>query len=189
MEPLPLAHELPARPITVRLWHAMIEAGVLDADDKVELIEGVIVAMSPQGPLHRRLVVRLNNRLSRALPPEWVVSCQCPITLGGHSEPEPDLAVVSEAEAASETEHPSHPALCVEVSHTSLQVDRLKVGVYATYGVPEVWIVDVGARAIEVYRGPDVAASRYGSLQTLSAGHLSPVRFPEVVIDVLALFA
>ena len=188
MEPRLVADELPWHRVTVHQWHAMIDAGVLGPDDKVELIEGVIVNRSPQGPQHGRLVIELNYRLGRALPDGWRVSPQCPVTLGGYSEPEPDIAVVSAQEANATDAHPSHPVLCIEVAKSSLRIDRVKAGMYATYGVPEVWIVDVEGEAIEVYRDPDITGGRYRSLQTVMEGTLAMSQLPSVTIDVGTLF-
>lgn len=156
------------RRIHVTEYARMIEAGILGEDDRVELLEGVLVEMSPQGPPHARVITRLNQALVRGLPQEFIVLPQLPLTLGDYSEPEPDLAVVRASEGDSKTHHPRSALLVIEVSGESLRKDRgIKGAIYAAAGVPHYWIVNVEAENVEVYGDPDRAARRYRSLATL----------------------
>jgi Uma2 family endonuclease len=81
----------------------MIEAGILGEDDHVELLEGVMVQMTPRGSKHARLIQRLCDPTLAQVPPDQIVRCQLPLTIGGDSEPEPDVSVVRRADARSET--------------------------------------------------------------------------------------
>jgi Uma2 family endonuclease len=163
--------ELDARPITVSDYHRMIEAGILDEDEHVELLEGVIVKVSPQGPRHAVVIQRLTALLIRQLSSEYAVRPQLPLSLGEASEPEPDLAVVDAAEAASTERHPSHALLVIEVADDSLRKDRLvKASLYAAFDIPEYWIVDLAGRRIEVHRHPDAEARRYRTSLVFGTG-------------------
>ena len=147
----------------------MIEAGILDEDDHVELLEGVIVEMAPQGPKHARLIQRLCDPTFAQVATDHVVRCQLPLTLGRDWEPEPDIAIVRRADAGSDTSHPATAAVVCEVAGESLQKDRLtKSALYAGAGIPEYVIVNVGQQCLEVHRDPDPASRRYRTLVTLS---------------------
>ena len=147
----------------------MAEAGILDEDDRVELIEGVIVEMSPQAPKHARLIQRLCDPTFANVPLDLVIRCQLPLTLSRDSEPEPDVSVVLRVDAASKGSHPTTAALVFEVAGESLQKDRLtKSALYASAGVPEYVIVNVEQECLEVHRDPDASSRRYRTLVTLS---------------------
>ncbi|HUY91492.1 MAG TPA: Uma2 family endonuclease [Pirellulales bacterium] len=142
-------------------YHQMIASGILTEDDRVQLLEGEIVCMTPIGPLHRYAVVVAGEALSRLVPPEWKVITQQPITLAG-SEPEPDLSVVRSEAALALDRHPgaADTALIIEVADSSLPLDRnRKQAIYAAAGIPEYWIVNLAQRSIEVYREPAPAAA------------------------------
>lgn len=176
-----------ALPISVERYHQMIDAGVLSEKDRVELIEGVIVAVSPQSPEHLYAVTALVRLLNRALGDEWAVRPQGPLTLA-RSEPEPDVAVVRRVEElAAAPQHPGTAALVVEVARSSLALDRAMAPIYAEAGVNEYWIVDVAARVIEVHRDP--ADRAYRATFTAVVGEtLRPAAFPAVEVPVAALF-
>jgi Uma2 family endonuclease len=157
------------RRLSVGDYHRMTEAGILGEDDRVELLEGVIVEMSPQGPRHARLIQRLCDPTFASVPPDQVVRCQLPLTFDRDSEPEPDVSIVRRADAASDTSHPSTAALVFEVAGESLQKDRLtKSALYAGAGIPEYVIVNVEERCLEVHRDPDPPSRRYRTLVTLT---------------------
>jgi Uma2 family endonuclease len=150
-------------------YHRMIGAGILGEDDHVELIEGVIVEMTPQGPKHAALIQRLCDPMFARVPPDMVVRCQLPVTIGLDSEPEPDVSIVRRADAASTTSHPTMAALVFEVAGESLAKDRLaKAALYAGAGIPEYVIVNAEQDCLEVHRDPDTAARRYRTLVTPS---------------------
>ncbi len=142
---------LPAFPISLELWHGMIEAGLLE-DARVELLRGVIVEMNPSDPPHAHPIQVLAGALYRAaIDSEWDVRIQQPTSFGGSiSEPQPDLAVVRR-DQQSPTAHPTTAELVVEVAFSSHRVDRgVKAEIYAEAGIPEYWIVDVPGRRVEV---------------------------------------
>jgi Uma2 family endonuclease len=157
------------RRLSVGDYHRMIEAGILGEDDHVELLEGVMVQMTPQGPRHAKLIRRLCDATFARVSPEHVLQCQLPLTIGADSEPEPDVSVVRRADAASDTSHPTTASLVFEVSGESLQNDRLtKSALYAGAGILEYVIVNVEEECLEVHRDPDSASRRYRTLVTLA---------------------
>jgi Uma2 family endonuclease len=140
------------RPVRRAEYERMGELGFFE-DEKVELLGGVIVKMSPIGPLHIDLESLLVELIVKSLPPHLIVRPNGPIALSDISEPEPDLAVVPRKKLGEP--HPSNALLMIEISDSSLSKDRgIKARLYAEAGVPDYWIVDVKAMAIEVYREP-----------------------------------
>jgi Uma2 family endonuclease len=172
------------RLLSVEEYHRMVAAGILDEDERVELLEGVIVAMTPQSVPHARRIEWLTRYLVRTLGDEYAVRPQLPLTLGNRNEPEPDLAVVR-VESTSEDRHPSGAVLVVEVAGESLRRDRrVKAAVYARAGIPEYWIVNLEARDVEVLSDPDPATGTYrktrtcGTAETLTSEALHQLAFP-----------
>jgi Uma2 family endonuclease len=140
------------RPLRRVEYDKLIELGVF-GDERIELINGVLVPMSPIGPPHSNAVDLLMLLLVRALGDRARIRVQNPLAAGDISEPQPDLLVAPLADY--ETEHPAEAHLVIEVAESSLAYDRgTKLRLYAEQGVPEYWIVDVVARRIEVYREP-----------------------------------
>jgi len=187
MEPS-LLPDLPRHRITLREWHAMIEAGVFGKGDRVELIEGTIVPMSPDSKPHRAVITRLTHALVSGSGQSFMVQVQSSLTLGEGNEPEPDLCVLPVEEVRLTAIHADHPVLCVEVAVSSLTMDRTKTRIYAWHGVPEVWVVNVLGRTIEVYREPDLVDGRYRRVDIVSTGTLGAERLPAVAVDIEALF-
>lgn len=169
----------------------MIEAGVFDEDERLELLEGVIVSMTPQRAPHARRIQWLNRFLSRRLGDEYAVRPQLPLTLGIRSEPEPDLAVVRAESAASEDRHPGTAILVIEVAGDSLRRDRrVKAAIYAGVGIPEYWIVNLEARAVEAFSEPDPAARTYRRTRTFGLSEtLASEAIPGLAFPVADLFA
>jgi len=182
--------DLKQRRITVDEYHRMIDAGILDEDERVQLIDGTLVAMTPQGRPHAFAIMRLTRLLARALSDDFEVLPQLPLTLGDDNEPEPDLAVVRAEDVASTTRHPGTALLVIEVAGDSLRFDRrTKLAVYARAGIPEYWIVNLEDATIEVYRDPDTAACAYRTTQVVRRGEaLTATSLPAVRVDVEALF-
>jgi len=168
----------------------MIEAGIFDEDERVELLEGVVVAMTPQGPTHAHCIQWLNRLLVRRLGDEHAVRPQLPLTLGERNEPEPDLTVVR-ADSASKDHHPGTAVLAIEVSGDSLRRDRrVKAAVYARFGIAEYWIVNVEARAVEVFSDPDTANGMYRRTRTVTTTDtLTSEALPELSFPVAELFS
>lgn len=171
---------------TVEEYHRMGTAGIFSEDDRVELIEGEIVEMSPIGSRHAACVKRLIRLFDRGVGDRAIVGAQDPIRLGEHSEPQPDLALLRPRPDFYAHAHPGPEdvLLVVEVAETSADYDReVKVPLYARAGIPEVWLVELYAEQIEVYRQP--APHGYQEVQTVRRGqHLSSQTFPELALAV-----
>jgi Uma2 family endonuclease len=185
-----MAVQLLKRRFTVEEYHRMAEAGILSEDDRVELLEGEIVAMSPIGSRHAACVMRLTELLPPRVIGRAHVNVQNPIRLGEHSEPQPDLALLRRRPDFYASSHPGpeDALLIIEVADESAAVDReVKVPLYARFGVPEVWLVDLVSECIEVYREP--GSGGYAKKLALARGEvLSPRAFSELrlaVADVL----
>ena len=142
---------------TVDEYHRMSEAGIFGEDDRVELIEGEIVDMSPISSRHAACVKRLNREMSQRLGDRAIISVQDPIQLDERSEPQPDLAVLKPREDFYASKHPTAEdvLLVVEVAETSLAYDRtVKVNLYGRKGIGEVWLIDLVSEAVELYADP-----------------------------------
>jgi Uma2 family endonuclease len=159
--------QAPERTFTPREVMRMVEAGILAEDERVELIEGRLVIVSPQGPPHASLVGALADRLRSAYGAGYAVREEKPIELVD-SLPEPDVAVVRGSQADYASRHPAagDVLLAVEVAVTSQAVDREKTRVYARSAVATVWVIDVPARRVEVYGDPQ-PDGRYRVVQVL----------------------
>ncbi len=135
----------------------MAETGILTEDDRVELIEGEIIEMSPIGSRHVACVNRVNRILSRTVGQSVIVSVQNPIYLDDFSEPEPDIALLRPRADFYEQELPaaSDVLLLIEVADTSVDYDRnKKLPLYARASIPEMWLVDLSAHTITIYAQP-----------------------------------
>jgi Uma2 family endonuclease len=165
----------------------MADAGLFDADERVELVDGEIIDVPPMGSRHATVAEQITRLLGTALPMEVIVRSQLPVRLGDYSELLPDIAVVR---PRSDRYGSSHPAaadvlLLVEISDSTLRYDRdVKSALYGRHGVPELWIVDVQARALHVYRSP--ADGKYTSETTLPLGRM-PIAGTGVEIDLATL--
>lgn len=146
---------------TVAEYERMGEAGVLSPDDRVELIEGEIIEMSPIGERHAACVARLTYILTLRLQGRAVIWAQNPLRLNDYSEPQPDVAVLRQRDDFYAQAHPT-PAdvlLLIEVSDTTLDYDRqIKTPLYARAGVPEVWLVNLADERVETYADPSGGA-------------------------------
>lgn len=181
---------IPLHTFDIETYHKMIEAGVFREDDRVELIQGRILDMTPIGKQHAACVNRLNSLFSRHLQGRAIVSIQNPVLFSAEqSEPQPDLALLQWREDFYEASLPGPEDifLLVEVADTSQEYDRgLKIPLYARVGIPEAWLVDLKARVVEVYRDP--SPEGYRTCQKVGpGGTLSPIAFPDVHLPVEAL--
>jgi len=149
----------------------LVETGVLGEDDRVELLEGVIVAMTPSDPRHATATMNVTFALARSIGGRAAVRTQCSFIASAWSVPEPDVAVVPGALNDYWDAHPSRALLIVEVADSSLKQDRLsKSRIYAAAGVSEYWIVNLRESVVEVMRDPDPATALYRSARTCRAG-------------------
>ncbi|MBA2442426.1 MAG: Uma2 family endonuclease [Rubrobacter sp.] len=142
------------RLFTADEYHRMAEAGILDEDDRVELIEGEVLEMSPVGSRHAACVNRFNSLFNRQVTDKAIVGVQNPVRLDEHSEPEPDLALLRPREDFYSGDHPApgDVLLLVEVAETSAEYDSaVKLPLYARAGIPEVWLVNLPDESIELH--------------------------------------
>jgi Uma2 family endonuclease len=178
---MPLTHHR----FTVDEYHRMGEAGIFHEDDRVELLDGQIVEMTPIGPRHAGCVNRLTG-LFASVAGRVTLSIQNPLVLDRHQEPQPDFAMLRHRADGYRARHPG-PAdvlLVVEVGDTSVASDRLsKIPLYAAVGIPEAWLVDLPADTVEVYRQPQ--AGRYADVRTAQRGEtITAAQFPDVTLRV-----
>ncbi|HEX9548497.1 MAG TPA: Uma2 family endonuclease [Acidimicrobiales bacterium] len=172
-------------------YHRMGEVGILKPTDRVELIRGEIVTMSPIGRRHYAFVNNLTQLLVPRLAGRAIVAAQGPIVLADDTEPEPDLAIIrrrpvpyKEREAFADD-----ALLLIEVAESSLAYDRsTKLRLYAAAGIPEYWVVDCAAESIEVHRTPDAGGYRDVSRVT-GAATVSLQAFPDVALTLAEVFA
>jgi len=174
------------RKFTVDEFHRMLQAGILREDDRVELIQGEIVEMTPVGSRHAACVKRLNRLLSRGVGDAAIVSIQDPVRLGPDSEPQPDIALLRPRPDFYADRHPAagDVLLIVEVADASAAYDRdTKLPLYARAGIPEVWLVDLAANQLEVYRRP--SPQGYGEKEVYRPGmRVSPEALPALSLPV-----
>jgi Uma2 family endonuclease len=166
-------------------YDAMIAAGILDEDDRVELIEGEILTKMSIGPSHASTVRRLTAILYRSIADRCIVSVQDPVALDDFSEPEPDLALFKSREDLYSKAHPTPDEvyLIVEVADSSVRLDRLrKIPLYAAAAIPEVWLIDLVERCVVKYRKP--MGGVYSEITRYRAGeHVSIDALPGVQLD------
>lgn len=148
---------LEKRLLTVDEYHRMEEVGILKPVDRVELLNGEIIKMSPFKSKHTSHVKRLNALMFKLVGELMTISVQDPITLNKYSEPEPDLALLKLSKNFYANKHPQAKdvILVVEVSDSTLEMDRtIKLDLYANAGIKEYWIVNLIDHQIEVYKKP-----------------------------------
>jgi Uma2 family endonuclease len=154
---------------TRRDYGRMIDAGILHEDEPIELIEGRLIVAEPQNTPHAQAIELAADALRAAFGPGWRIRVQLPIALEPDSEPEPDVSVVAGSPRDDWGDHPSHPALVVEVADTSIRFDRtVKARVYARGGIGEYWLVNLVARVLEVHRRPRRRARRHARYATVT---------------------
>jgi Uma2 family endonuclease len=171
---------------TAERYFALVDEGVLQPDDRVELLEGVIVAMPPQSGPHAGHLHLIAHELSELVGARGTVRLQAPLPVSTFSVPEPDVAVVPGSFRDYMQHHPTSALLVVEVAVTSLPQDRLtKAAIYAAAGIPEYWIVNLRDHALEILRDPDRRLRLYASRRTAMADEVvSLVALPEVRVPV-----
>ena len=154
-------------------YYRMTEAGILSQGDRVELIDGEVIEMSPINSRHAACVDRLNKLLNRLVEQDVIVRVQDPIILDDYSEPQPDLSLLRPRHDFYAEGHPT-PAdvlLVVEVADSSTQVEReIKLPLYAQAMLPEVWLISLPDDTIERYSQP--ADGAYQLAQTLKRGEV-----------------
>ena len=177
------------RLFTVDDYYKMAEVGILNEDDRVELIEGEIVEMSPIGAGHSGRVDRLSRLFIEVLGDAGWVRTQNPVRLSRRSEPEPDLALLrpeSERESSYEVDLPTAAdvLLIIEVADSSLAYDLgRKARMYARHGIRDLWVLDRRNDRLVLHRDP--MPRGYGAIRTLVRGEsIAPLAFPEIVLTI-----
>ena len=166
-----MSHQLARRWFTVSEYNRMAEAGILAEDDRVELIEGEIVEMSPIGSRHAACVNRLNTLLSSHAGLDFIVSVQNPVAVDDYSVPEPGLALLRLRDDYYAQGHPQSPdvILIIEIADTSIETDRnVKIPLYARTGIPVTMLIDLPKELIEVHSEP--VSNQYQSVKIFRSG-------------------
>jgi len=174
---------------TRQQYDQMIEVGILDEDDRVELINGEIVATRPVSPQRAVGICLILEALRSASLEGFLIRPRGPLAFDPDSEPEPDIAVVEGHHMETFHHHPTSAILVIEVADASLLKERTqKARLYARHGIPEYWILNVVDDCLEVYRDPDPASKAYQTKLTLHRGDsITPPQGtkPIVVADML----
>ncbi len=178
------------RRLTTAEFHRLVEAGILKEKDRVELVQGELVEMAPIGSRHSYVVDLFVNQLARTVPEHIRVRCQGPVWFDEHTELQPDVALLLNANYRDRVPGPKDVRLIIEVADSSLRYDRdFKVPLYARYGIPEVWLVDLGAaNAVTVYREPGNETYRL-TLRPDNGETLAPEGLPGVSVPLADLLA
>jgi Uma2 family endonuclease len=172
-------------------YDRLIRIGAFQPGEPVELLGGELVVSEPQSSAHYTAVGLVETALRSALGAGWLIRPQGPVALDDESEPEPDVALVRGGWRDYSDEHPTRPALVVEVAASSLPIDRgYKGSLYARAGVRDYWILNLIDRALEVYREPvaDTAAAfgwRYAAVDRFGPdAAVAPLAAPDARIRV-----
>jgi Uma2 family endonuclease len=184
-----MATEIERRRFTVHEYHKMVDAGILCEDDRVELIRGEILEMSPIGPRHSAAVLRALNGLLRLIGDRAIVGCQGSIRLDEYDEPQPDIYLLRSKDDFYASGHagPSDIFLIVEMADSSLEYDKsVKMKLYAETGVPEYWVADIQNERVIAYSNP--GQTGYQSEQVFERGRtLVPKLLPGCLIPLNTL--
>lgn len=176
---------------TIEDYHRMIDAEILTGEDKVELLEGLIIKTSPQQPLQASTIQRVCDYIWELLRNKADIRVRAPVTLAPNSEPEPDIAVVRINNERYFTTYPTPNDIywLVEVADQSLDKDcEIKARVYANANIPEYWVVDAKSQQVYVFREP--IKDKYAQQITLGKNaKLCLLSFPDIEIEFKQLFA
>ncbi len=184
--PAEVAQTRQRRRFSVGEYYAMAEAGILGPDERVELLDGEIVVMAPIGNRHAFCVDWLTRFWILALAELAIVRIQNPVRLNDSSEPEPDITLLAWRDDFYASAHPGPQdvLLLIEVADSTADSDRNeKLPLYARAGIPEVWIVNLRDRRVEVYTEPDGVG--YNSVRYYGPGDsVAPLHFPDIALEV-----
>ncbi len=174
---------------TIDEYHQLVEIGLLD-DRRVELLEGIIIEMPPEGMPHAVYCSESVEYLRILLGDRATVREGHPVTLPNDSEPEPDIAIVRTPNRQYLTHYPYPVDIfwSIEYAHSTLRKDiNEKKRVYAAAGIQEYWVVNLQAPELIIFR--DLESGTYKSETKLATGNISPLSFPDLQIDVSKLFS
>ena len=174
---------------TTEEYHRMAETGILNEDERVELLEGKIIWMSAKGTAHSSAVGRTDRLLQKCLGNQAWISIQDPVTLNQHSEPEPDIAIVKidPLDYADHHPTPGEVYLIIEVADSSLKFDcETKGKVYAQEKIADYWVLDVLNRQLYVFREPSEEGYQTKAILDENST-ISPLQFPDLQISILSM--
>ncbi len=173
---------------TVEEYYKLGEVGIIGPDERTELIDGDIILMAPMGSRHANCIGFLLSIFSKALGDRAFLTAQTPVRLNGGLEPQPDISISKSRAYRDPHPQPQDVYLLIEVADTTIEHDRnVKSFRYSLAGIIELWIVDINAELVEVYRNP--GPNGYESIQQFRRGEsISPLAFPDIVISVDAIF-
>ncbi len=176
------------RKLSVEDYEKMIDIGIFDEDDHVELWKGVLVTMSPKGSKHANAVRRIDRLIEKALGDEIIFSAQDPIRLDDFSEPEPDVALLVPPIENYDDRHPTPEDiyLVMEIAESSIEKDRGKAFNYARNDIRQYLLLNLNTSEIEDYREPAADGYRFKQTHDKTAS-FNLVAFPEVTIKVADL--
>ena len=178
-QPTTYGHDASIARFSVARYQRMIEAGILNSEDKVELLENFLVLKMTRNPPHDGTIDLLKAALGPCVPGGWLLRVQQTLVLAD-SQPEPDFAIVRGTPRSYLARHPhaADAALVIEVADSSLLRDqRDKTRIYARAGIPTYWIVNLVDNRVEVYTQPSgaIAVPAYGAFQTFAPGDVLPI--------------
>ena len=177
--------QLLTRKFTVEQYHKMVDVGILSEQDRVELIRGEIIEMSPIGLKHAACIKRLNQLFSKKLGDLVLIGIQDPVQLNDISQPQPDVVLLKPRDDFYQSRVPQAEdiLLLIEVSDTTLKYDReTKIPLYGENAIQEVWLVDLNQHYLEVYRQP--LKKGYQNIQKLQPpGIISLSFFPSFSLN------
>jgi Uma2 family endonuclease len=168
---------------SIAQWHKLVESGVLD-HKAVELLEGEIINMSPEGIPHSHTTRSVGKYLQNQLEGLALISEAHPITLD-NSEPEPDIAIVRLPESIYAQHHPYSDDIywLIEVSNTTLQIDMtVKAKIYAQNNIPEYWVIDLVNKKLIVHTQPQ--NNCYSQVKEFTTGTISAEAFPNIPLAI-----
>jgi len=174
------------RKFSVGEYYAMADAGILRLDERVELLDGDVVAMTAVSSRHAACIDWFSRTLILALVEATIVRVQGPVRLDDDNEPEPDVVLLRRRDDYYATGHPGPDdvLLLIEVADSTLEFDRnVKLRLYAQAGIPEVWISNLRNRRVESYTDP--TEDGYATVRYFEAGSsVTPLNFPDIALEV-----
>ncbi len=183
--PQPVGNEINFYRLRVEDYEKMIEHGIFDEDEKIELWDGILIKMSPKGTKHANAVRRIDRIIEKKLGDKIVFSAQDPIRLDDFSEPEPDIALLMQPIEKYDFSHPTPKDiyLVMEIADSSIEKDRRKAAGYAQNGIRQYLLLNLNTDEIEDYREPSADGYRFKKTYT-ETDSFNLVAFPDVEIKV-----
>jgi len=174
--------------ITVEDYYKIGAAGIFTEKDKLELIEGEIIDMVPIGSQHAYVLNKLNRVFTKLATEDMLIRIQDPLRLDNYNEPEPDLIVVKDSDYSENHPCSSDALLVIEVADSSLAYDsKVKIPLYARFEIPEVWLLNVSNRSVQVFQQPE--GSEYQLMNYHQSGKLSPSKLSSIILDLDTLWS